>query len=162
MRISSSIPFLALGFVALGCGDATPQQGSSSASASGAKSGAPAATSAAMATVAAPAAATGAAPAGGILGTCMDKSTGICKEYVGTMSAVPEDYCKGAEGKGVFTKGSAPCPKEKLLGTCEVKVTEGSEISHYYKEAGNEAASSKASCDIQSGTWAAAAGAAKK
>src|SRR5690242_10239130 len=79
--------------------------------------------------------AAGAKPTGDsktILGTCMRKSAGTCTEYRISMSPFEDDLCKGADGSGVLTKGSTPCPREKLIGTCEVAPDEFSAHTDYH------------------------------
>ena len=60
---------------------------------------------------------------------------------------------------GVYTKGSTPCAKENLLGTCtRADATSGlNDIDYYYKHSGADADIMKSLCEeVMSGKWAAA------
>jgi hypothetical protein len=91
--------------------------------------------SAAMATAAPPAAGSGAARAGSeqaLMGSCLDKPTGYCKEFLGILPMVAEEFCKKGD-TSVLRKGATPCPREGYVGVCETKIAEGSERFYSYK-----------------------------
>lgn len=137
----------------LGCGKKDPD------AAPAANTGAPAAnTGSPGATGAATGAAAAAADEKPVLGTCNDKSVFVCREYYGVLPLLAEDLCKGLEGKGVLTKGSTPCAKENLVGTCEIKGDEASERWYYYKQPDVTPEMNKMACEIL-GKWTPAKGA---
>lgn len=136
---------LALAASLAGCGNKQEAPSSAGASAAPAQNAPPAAASGTAAA---------AAPGGErpVLGSCNDKSSGMCKEYLGVLPLLAEDLCKGLEGKGVLTKGSTPCSRDKLVGTCEIKGDEASELWYYYAQAGITADMNKMGCEIV-GKW---------
>jgi hypothetical protein len=120
-----------------------------------------AATSSASTTGAAGKTDTTTAPAKGdtttVLATCNDPSVGICREYFGLVPMLADDLCKGLEGKGVLKRGSTPCARDNMLGTCMIKGDDASEAHYYYRtQDGDSPDIAKASCDMKSGAWTAA------
>ena len=106
----------------------------------------------------APSAAPGAAaaPAGAISATCNNKGDGVCTETMGAAGLGAENSCTVLGG--VYAKGSTPCPRENVVGTCaQVDATSGlNDLRYYYKGAAS-AADMKMLCEsVMSGVWAAA------
>lgn len=102
-----------------------------------------------------------AAPTGGgpgkILAQCMNKANASCKESYRQLPAAAEDFCKGLEGTGVFTKGEKPCPKDDLLSTCEFAGQEQTEITYHYHDKSlplaQQLEGSKAACTMIDGKF---------
>lgn len=106
----------------------------------------------------APAAAAG---GGGVVATCNKKDDGKCTETLGATGLGADESCKMLGG--VYTKGSTPCAKENLLGTCtRTDASSGlNDVDYYYKHSGADADIMKSLCEeVMSGKWAAAAPAA--
>lgn len=125
-----------------------------------------AALASAMATPSA-SATTNSAPAapGGFVGSCTDKESHICNEYTGALPLGAEDSCKLLNG--VFSK-TDHCPTDKmdkspLAGICTIKGEGDDRVkkSHSYQVDGTTqkatAESAKMMCDVQNGTFVAAA-----
>lgn len=91
-----------------------------------------------------------------LVGNCTDKAAGYCNEYLGLMPTMAADFCKTG-GSGVLTKGAAPCARTGLVGTCESRGPDASEIRYTYKadyeSFAESATSGKAQCSIVSGVW---------
>jgi hypothetical protein len=106
--------------------------------------------------------ASGNAPSGApgtIQSTCTNKTDASCTEHMGAEGFDPAQTCKGLAGDGVYAKGSTPCPRDNLIGTCTRTdaASNLNDIDYHYKQAGGAtAADLKSICDIQSGVWAAA------
>lgn len=116
-------------------------------------------------TTGATAAGGGAAKAGEFVGSCTDKESNICNEFLGALPLGAEDSCKMLNG--VFSK-TARCPTDKLgtsplAGICTIKAEGDDRVkkSHSYQIGQTTvkatAESAKAMCDIQSGVFTAAA-----
>lgn len=111
----------------------------------------------------APAAA--AAAPGGFVGSCTDKESFLCNAWTGALPLGSEDSCKVMNG--VFSKTDR-CPTDKLgksalAGICTIKneSDERVKMAHSYHVDGTtlkaSAESAKAMCDVQNGTFVAAA-----
>ena len=116
-----------------------------------------------LAPSAAPGAPAGAAPSAGgapgtIQSTCTNKAAAKCTEHLGAEGFDPAQTCKGLAGDGVYAKGSTPCPRDNLIGTCTRTDASSNlnDVDYHYKQAGSTAADLKSICDIQSGVWTAA------
>jgi hypothetical protein len=148
MKTLASLALALLAATAIGCGnkqDASPAPGASAAPAS--------------ASGAAAAASGSAAPGGdkgAVYGSCVDKSSSICKEYIGALPLLAEDMCKGIEGKGVLTKGNVPCSHDNLTGTCDIMNEGTGERIYYYKQPDVTPEMNKTVCELL-GKWTPAA-----
>jgi hypothetical protein len=134
------------------CHCSTPS-GNATATSTSAPSGT---STAAPGTSAAPTA-TAAAPAGGVQATCNNKTDGKCTESMGAEGLAADESCKKLGG--VYTKGSTPCPKENLLGSCaRADATSNlNDVDYYYKQGGTSEADMKTLCEgTMSGKWTAA------
>jgi len=112
----------------------------------------------------APGGTAGSAPTGApgtIQSTCTHKADALCTEHLGAEGFDPAQTCKGLAGDGVYAKGSTPCPRDNLIGTCTRTDASSNlnDIDYHYKQAGSKASDLKSICDIQSGVWATAAAA---
>jgi len=127
-KTTFALGMIGLSLVACGKKDEAPASGSTSITAATAATGATGA--------AANGAAAAAAPAGGgadkILAQCMNKQNHSCKETYRLLPLAAEEFCKGLDGTGVFTKGDKACPKEDLISTCEFAGQEQTEITYHY------------------------------
>jgi 2-oxoglutarate dehydrogenase E2 component (dihydrolipoamide succinyltransferase) len=95
------------------------------------------------------------AAAGGkpvVVASCARKTA--CTEYRNTIPDLSEDLCKGTDG--TWSKGSTPCPTDKLVGTCTPKASPDS-VSFYYGGK-DDAEIAKGLCDVLEGVWAPPAG----
>jgi hypothetical protein len=133
--------------VTLGCDKgASPSSAGASSSAGDTGAAAPSPTGAAAA-----------APAGGkggLVAACVKKN-GACTEYRGSIPDLSEELCKGTDG--AFNKGAdaAPCPTEKLLGTCVNKATP--EATNYFYGGPDDLDIYKGICEGLDGKWSAPA-----
>jgi len=149
----------ALLFLVVGCGtksadssapaDKKAAMGNSN---SASNPGAPASTSAAAAPAATPSASASASAVAAVHPTCdMRAERDICAQYVKSDDAAmkhAQEFCSVSK-KNIFSTGG--CPKENLLGTCDL----GS-IQYYYYSNGREkltAEQEKKKCGASTGTW---------
>ena len=100
-------------------------------------------------------------PGGGateVLATCVDNAASTCREYLGLVPTMAEEFCKRGD-TGKFTRGATPCTRSGVVGTCTSKGEEASEISYRYKAKdetpSGAAANAQAACEMLSGVWAA-------
>jgi hypothetical protein len=143
-----------------GCGKSEPKKDLGDSLASAFASSMASAMESAAAQAAASAAASGGgggANAGKVMGTCENKDNHQCTEYVGSISPMADDLCKGLDGKGVLHKEEKPCAAENAVGSCAT----AAENKVYYKHADNNPKDLKELCEgLMSGKWTPAAGAA--
>ena len=157
MKLSILSLSTVLGLATLvGCSKPSPEQQKKNEEAlASALASALAAPSSAPTLNSAPAAAGG----GGIVATCNKKDDGKCTETLGATGLGADESCKMLGG--VYTKGSTPCAKENLLGTCtRTDASSGlNDVDYYYKHSGADADIMKSLCEeVMSGKWAAPAG----
>jgi hypothetical protein len=104
----------------------------------------------------APAAKAASGGAQALVGNCTDKSAGYCKEFLGFVPTAAADFCS-LGGAGVLTKGATPCSRTGIVGTCESRGPDSSEIRYSYKNDDDTfataAENAKMSCSILSGVW---------
>ena len=100
----------------------------------------------------------GGSVAGPVLATCVDTGASTCREFKGLVPTTAEEFCKRGD-TGKFAKGSTPCPRDGVVGTCTSKGDDASEIRYRYKAkdetAPAAADNAKAACEMVSGVWAA-------
>ena len=144
------VTFAALALVssslfALGCGKGASPSSSGASSADDTGAAAPSPTTAA----------TAAAGGKGIVATCVKPKGGACTEYRTSIPDLSEELCKGTDG--TFNKGAAaaPCPTEKLLGTCVNKATP--EATNYFYGGADDLDIYKGLCEGLDGKWSAPA-----
>ncbi len=153
--------------VVIGCSKPSPEEQKKKEEALASALASAMASSMASAAASGGGAAGGGAPAkpGEFVGSCLDKESRICNEFLGALPLGAEDSCKLLNG--TFSKTNR-CPTDKLdnaplAGICTIKAEGDDRVkkSHSYQvdkttvKATAEAA--KSMCDVQSGTFAAAA-----
>ncbi len=102
------------------------------------------------------AAAAAAGTPGTVTATCNNKGDGKCTEVMGAEGLGADESCTRLGG--VYAKGSTPCPREHIVGTCARTDKDSSlnDLDYYYKQEGQDAATLKSLCEgVMSGTWAA-------
>ncbi|MBK8259532.1 MAG: hypothetical protein IPK82_43600 [Polyangiaceae bacterium] len=141
LSILSALALAAFGFMALGSGG-----GENASSGSPSSSGSPAAA--------------GGGDKGAVLATCTTMHAGKmleCAENFGMVPTLAEDMCK--TGGGEFKKGSTPCPRKDMTGSCEYKAKnpgDPGEIHYYYP---GSVGDPKGSCEALGAVWTGASAA---